>query len=204
MLLQLLHITKNFPGVTALQNVSLSIEAGEVHALCGENGAGKSTLMNILSGNQQPTSGEILLEDKPVMIVNNGQAQKMGIAIVHQEKSLSESLNIAENIYAGRQPVNKLGLINYRQLYDQTNTLLEHLDLSYLSPKTLVKNISPAQQQMIEIAKALSLRPRILILDEPTASVTEKETAILYTIIRKLKKEKTAIIYISHRLQEIF
>lgn len=204
MLLQLLHITKKFPGVTALQNVSLSIEEGEVHALCGENGAGKSTLMNILSGNQQPTAGEIFLDNKPVIIATNGQAQRLGIAIVHQEKSLSESLNIAENIYAGRQPVNKPGFINYTQLYDQTNILLQGLGLSYLSPKTLVKNISPAQQQMIEIAKALSLRPRILILDEPTASVTEKETAILYSIIRKLKKEKTAIIYISHRLQEIF
>ena len=204
MLLQLHHITKSFPGVTALKDVSLQIEAGEVHALCGENGAGKSTLMNILSGNQQPTSGEILLHHKPITIPNPIQAKALGIAIVQQEKSLIESLSIAENIYAGRQPVNKWGLIDYTLLYLQTTALLNRLQLSNLSPQTLLKKLSAAQQQMVEIAKALSSNPRILILDEPTAAVTEKETELLFTIIKKLKEENVAVVYISHRLSEIF
>ncbi|HEV8083961.1 MAG TPA: sugar ABC transporter ATP-binding protein [Chitinophagaceae bacterium] len=204
MLLQLQHINKTYPGVNALKDVSLTIAGGEVHALCGENGAGKSTLMNILSGNQQPTSGEILLNNKSVKITNPLRATALGIAIVHQEKSLSESLSIAENIYAGRQPVNKWGLINYSLLYQKTTGLLERLGLQYLSPRTILKQISSAEQQMVEVAKALSLNPRILILDEPTAAITEKETEILFHIISQLKKDDVAIVYISHRMREIF
>ena len=204
MLLQLQHISKSFGGVAALDDVSLSIEAGKVHALCGENGAGKSTLMNILSGNQQPTSGKILMDHQPTVISSPMQAQALGIAIVHQEKSLAEGLSIAENIFPGRQPVNKWGLINYTLLNKRVTALLNRIELFNLSPRTLVKKLSSAQQQMVEIAKALSSNPRLLILDEPTSVVTEKETELLFAIIKKLKEENVAVIYISHRLREIF
>jgi len=204
MLLQLQQVSKSFAGVTALKEVSMHFNEGEVHALCGENGAGKSTLMNILSGTVQPTQGKIFLRQQLVSIQHYTQAKNLGIAIVHQERSLSESLNIAENIFAGRQPVNKWGLIDYKTLYKQTAALLQRLQLPHLLPTMLVKNLSAAQQQMIEIAKALSTDPAILILDEPTATVTEKETAVLFEIIRNLKLNKVAVIYISHRLREIF
>jgi ribose transport system ATP-binding protein len=203
-LLQLQHISKSFGGVAALDDVSLSIEAGKVHALCGENGAGKSTLMNILSGNQQPTSGKILMDHQPTVLSSPIQAQALGIAIVHQEKSLAEGLSIAENIFPGRQPVNKWGLINYTLLNKRVTALLNRIELFNLSPRTLVKKLSSAQQQMVEIAKALSSNPRLLILDEPTSVVTEKETELLFAIIKKLKEENVAVIYISHRLREIF
>ncbi|MEP7142227.1 MAG: sugar ABC transporter ATP-binding protein [Ferruginibacter sp.] len=204
MLLQLQHISKSFGGVTALRDVSLHIEAGEVHALCGENGAGKSTLMNILSGNQQPTSSKILMHQQPVIISNPIQAHALGIAIVHQEKSLAEGLSIAENIFPGRQPVNKWGLINYTLLNKRVIALLNRIQLFNLPPRTLVKELSSAQQQMVEIAKALSCNPRILILDEPTAVVSGKETELLFSIIKTLKEENVTVIYISHRLREIF
>lgn len=204
MLLQLQHISKSFGGVNALQDVSLHFEAGEVHALCGENGAGKSTLMNILSGNQQPTLGKILMHHQPTIISSPMQAQVLGIATVHQEKSLAEGLSIAENIFAGRQPVNKWGLINYTLLNKRVTALLNRVQLFNLAPQTLVKKLSSAQHQMVEIAKALSSNPRLLILDEPTSVVTEKETELLFTIIQKLKEQNVAIIYISHRLREIF
>jgi ABC-type sugar transport system ATPase subunit len=203
-LLQLQHISKSFGGVNALHDVSLSVEAGKVHALCGENGAGKSTLMNILSGNQQPTSGKILMHHQPIIISSPRQAQALGIAIVHQEKSLAEGLSIAENIFASRQPVNRLGLINYPLLNKRVTALLNRIQLFNLPPQTLIKKLSSAQQQMVEIAKALSCNPSVLILDEPTSVVTEKETELLFTIIKKLKEENVAVIYISHRLSEIF
>lgn len=202
--LELHHITRKFPGVTALDDISLSIRQGEVHALCGENGAGKSTLINILSGNLQPTSGEIHLDGISLILENPLQALSRGIAVVHQEKSLVDSLSIAENIFAGQQPVNKWGFIDFKKLYRQTAALLGKLQLTHLSPDTSVAQLSSAQKQMIEIAKALSKKPSILLLDEPTASITEKETQLLFGIIKQLKAQGVSIIYISHRMAEIF
>lgn len=204
-ILTLQTISKTFPGVKALSDVSFAIEAGEVHAICGENGAGKSTLMNILAGNLQPDSGgKIFIENKVVQIRDFNQARELGIAIVYQERSLIEMLSIAENIFANRHPKTKWGLIDYSQLYVDTQTLLEQLNLTHLSPKTRVEMLSPAERQMVEIAKALSQNPRILILDEPTASISEQEISTLFATIRELKKQGIAVIYISHRMAEIF
>ncbi len=204
MSLQLEHITRKFSGITALDDVCLDIRASEIHALCGENGAGKSTLINIISGNLQPTHGNIKINGRPVTMETPLYAQSLGIAVVHQEKSLVDSLNIAENIFAGQQPVNKWGLIDFKKLYGQTSALLDKLQLNYLSPNTVVSKLSPAQKQMVEIAKALAKNPSILLLDEPTASITENETQLLFSIIKQLKQEGVAIVYISHRMAEIF
>jgi len=204
LVLQLQHITKAFPGVIALDDVSLDIAKGEVHALCGENGAGKSTLMNILSGNLQPDGGTIILKGEKVIIPNPNTARSMGIGMVHQERSLVSELSIAENIFANTQPINRWGLIDYGALYRQTRQLLSQLQLDTLKPRTRVANIPPAEQQMVEIAKALALEPDVLILDEPTAAITEKETEILFQIIRSLTAQGTSVIYISHRMAEIF
>ncbi|GAB4019903.1 sugar ABC transporter ATP-binding protein [Spirosoma koreense] len=203
-MLQLLNISKQFPGVKALENVSLSIDSGEIHALCGENGAGKSTLMNILTGNLQPDSGQILLNGQLVQIDNPAHATALGIAIVYQQLSLVDSLTVAENIYANRQPKNRFGLIQYKTLYAHTQALLTKLALPDIRPHELVSELSPGQKQMVEIAKALSQNPAILLLDEPTASLTNRETATLFTLLRQLRTEGKAIVYISHRLPELF
>jgi ABC-type sugar transport system ATPase subunit len=201
--LELQHITRQFPGVTALDDVCLCVNRAEIHALCGENGAGKSTLINIISGNLQPTSGRILINGGQVAMASPLHARNLGIAVVHQEKSLVDGLSIAENIFAGQQPVDKWGFIDFRKLHRQTSRLLEKLQLD-LSPETTVIQLSSSQKQMVEIAKALSQKPSILLLDEPTASITEKETQLLFSIIRQLRSEGVAIIYISHRMAEIF
>lgn len=197
-------ISKSFPGVNALQQVDFELLPGEIHVLCGENGAGKSTLMHILSGNLQPDDGVILINDREVIIEGPQQAIKQGIAIVYQERSLTEELSVAENIFANRQPKNKMGLIAYRQMYKRTSELLHSLSLYHISPITRVKHLSAAQKQMIEIAKALSINPSILILDEPTASITQVESELLFAIIRQLSTRGVSIIYISHRMKEIF
>lgn len=202
--LELEHITKQFPGVKALQDVSLRVRAGEIHALCGENGAGKSTLMNILSGNLRPDAGSIRIDGNNVILENPQQAFAHNIAIVYQHLSLVNSLSVAENIFANRQPANNWGIIQFDALHKQTTSLLEQLDIAEISPDTLVANLSPAERQMVEIAKALSKQPSIFILDEPTASLTGKETGKLFEILRNLKSKGISIIYISHRLEEVF
>jgi ribose transport system ATP-binding protein len=196
-------ITKDFPGVRALKGVDFDLNEGEIHALCGENGAGKSTLMHILAGVFKQDVGEILLNGEKVSIANQKNANELGISIVYQERSLVGSLNVAENIFAARQPVGAFSVIKWKKLYDDTTELLLKLGI-HIDPKAIVDQFSPAMQQMIEIAKALSLNPQVLILDEPTATITEKEVGLLFSLLRKLKEQGTAIIYISHRLAEIF
>ena len=203
-LLDLQSITKLFPGVVALDRVSLNVKKGEVHALCGENGAGKSTLMNVLSGNYKSDEGSIIFKGEEIRIANQQEARKLGISIVYQERSLVSNLSVAENIFAGQQPTNRWGLISSKKLNDQTRALLNTLELYNINPKTRVEQLSSAQQQMVEIAKALSQQPELLILDEPTASITETETEVLFRIIRNLKAKGVSIIYISHRMAEIF
>ena len=202
--LNLNTITKTFPGVRALDGVSLDVQPGEVHALCGENGAGKSTLMNVLAGNLLPDSGEILLDGQPVAIPNPQKAASLGIAIVYQERSLADPLSVAENVFANNQPRTALGLIDYPALYRQTESLLAELQIGGISPKTPVERLSPGQKQMVEIAKALSKKPQLLILDEPTASLTERETAVLFGVVRRLRERGVALVYISHRMEEIW
>lgn len=203
-MLSLQNITKSFPSVKALENISMEFYAGEVHALCGENGAGKSTLMNIIAGNLQPDSGTLRWKGKPTLIKDVLHASNIGISIVYQERSLIDTLTIAENIYPNNKPLTKWGTINYTQLYENTKHLLDRLNLSKkMSPDLLVKQLSPASKQMIEIAKALASKPELLILDEPSASITEEEIKTLFNIIKQLKHEGVCIIYISHRMSEI-
>lgn len=202
--LLLRDITKLFPGVKALDRVTLDVQPGEIHALCGENGAGKSTLMNILSGNLRPDSGSIVLNDQELVLRNPKEAFEQGIAIVYQHLSLVDSLSVAENIYANQQPKNKWGLIQFEELHAKTTLLLEKLKLQNIKSKTLVGKLSPSHKQMVEIAKALSKHPSILILDEPTASLTDRETKTLFDILLTLKEHGVSIIYISHRLEEVF
>ncbi|MFC5409587.1 sugar ABC transporter ATP-binding protein [Larkinella bovis] len=203
-MLRLTEISKQFPGVKALDGVSLDIRAGEVHALCGENGAGKSTLLNILTGNLQPDAGRIELRDEVVHLSGPAEATRRGIAIVYQQLSLIDSLTVAENIFANRPPQNRWGFIHARRLREQTQALLNELNISAIKPDDRVSGLAPGPKQMVEIAKALSQKPDILLLDEPTASLTERETQTLFALIHQLKTAGKAIVYISHRLSEIF
>ena len=202
MKLCLKNISKSFEVVKALQDVSLEFNEGEVHAICGENGAGKSTLMNILTGNIQPDAGDILLDNQKVIVQNNQHARSLGINIVYQERSLTDGLSVAENIFP-LPPTKSFGRINFVQLNQQTNALLQQLEITEFLPETMVATLSPAQKTLVEIAKALATNPAILLLDEPTASLTDKETTILFSVIRTLKQRGVTVLYISHRMAEI-
>ena len=205
MQLKLKNISKNYGVVKALQNVDFELFEGEIHAICGENGAGKSTLMNILSGNTQPDAGEIFLDNSIIKLKNQNHAADLGIAIVYQQLSLFENQNVAENIFVNQFPKTKSGCIDFETLHKDTQTLLETLKIShFIHPKLMVSELSSGQKQMLEIAKALAKKPSILILDEPTASITENDKKTLFDIINLLKKGGTSIIYISHRMDEIF
>jgi ABC-type sugar transport system ATPase subunit len=203
MLLSTHNIHKRFPGVHALRSVSFDLRSGEVHALVGENGAGKSTLMHILAGVHQPDDGEIKIADQPVIIGDEQHAQRLGIGIVYQERSLFDLLTVAENIFAGRQPKRRWGGIDRATMRAETQNILNQLDLK-IDPDTPLDQLNPAQQQMVEVAKALALNARVLIFDEPTAALTEAETNTLFRVIRQLRQQGKGIIYISHRLHEIF
>lgn len=196
-------ISKSFPGVLAVDEVSFSLGKGEILALIGENGAGKSTLTLILGGVLKPDQGRILLEGKPVMFSSSNDAIQGGISMVFQELSLVGSLPVAENIFANRQPVGMLGNIQWGNLYRQTNEVLQKFNLS-LDPRRQVKYLTMGQQQILEILKSISTNPKVLILDEPTSSLTESETAYLFDNIRKLQQQGISIIYITHKLSEVF
>lgn len=197
------NITKNFPGVKALDNVSVDIRKGEVHALVGENGAGKSTLMKILSGSYFQNEGQLIFEGKEVNFKNPKDAQNIGIAMIHQELSLSQHLSVAENIFQGRLLKNKFGFVNRKKMYKESIKYLSQIGVNNINPKTLIKELSASQMQLVEIAKALSLNAKVLIMDEPTASLTQGETSDLLKIIYELKNKGVSIIYISHKLEEI-
>lgn len=202
-ILHMRQIRKTFPGVVALDNVDFELKRGEVHILLGENGAGKSTLMKILSGAYQKSAGQILFDGAEVEIKNPKHAQTLGISTVYQEFNLIPHLPIGENIFLGREPVRFGGVIDRRAIVDEAKSALTALGLT-IDPRRLVKNLRVAEQQMVEVAKALSLDARILIMDEPTAALTEHEIGELFATIRKLKEKGVAIVYISHRLEELF
>lgn len=201
--LQLNKITKSFPGVKALNSVDFEVYKGEVHAICGENGAGKSTLINVLAGNYKPDEGTIKIDSKEVVFKNHSDSINEGISVVYQERSLVPNLDVAENIYVDRQPKTKLGLIDRKKMFADTRAVCDQIQLS-VKPDEIVGNISPAEQQMVEIAKAMAINCKLIIFDEPTAALSEKETAILFSLIKDIKKRGISIIYISHRLEEIF
>lgn len=197
------HITKDFSGVKVLKNVDFNIYNGRVMALVGENGAGKSTLMKILTGVYLKTEGEIYLDNIEVSFTDTRHSQEAGIAFIHQELNLINDLSIGENIFLGREPLSRRGRILWSKLYENSKYWLKCLGLNE-DPREIVKNLSIGKQQLVEIAKALSLNANIIIMDEPTGALTPDETRKLFSVIRDLKNEGKCIVYISHRLQEIF
>ena len=197
------HITKIFPGVVAVDDVNFAIRKGEVHAIVGENGAGKSTLMHILSGVYRQDRGGIYYKGRKEEITNPSTARQLGIATVYQELMLCHNLNIAENIYLGREERTRSGRINWKKMHEESKKLLDLFGIE-LNTKTLVKNLTVAKMQIVEIAKAMSLNAEVLILDEPTSSLTINETDILFNNLKKLKDANVSIIYICHRLDEVF
>lgn len=202
-LLSISGVSKEFPGVKALNNVSFDLNEGEVHAIVGENGAGKSTLMKILSGIYKKDAGEIIYKGGAVSIPNPFEAQKLGISIIHQELNLMPHLTVAENIFIGREDRRPGGIfLDTNKLLRSTKDLLIELDLN-LNPNSIVGELSIAKQQMVEIAKAVSYRGSVIIMDEPTSSLTPSETEALFKIIRTLKAAGKGVIYISHRLEEL-
>ena len=201
-LVQLVNISKLFPGVQAVDNVSLDIFPGEVHVVAGENGAGKSTLMKLLSQVERPTSGTVLLNGREVAFVSPQHAQHLGISMVYQEFALARHLTVAQNIVLGRERT-RFGAINQRAEAEQARNLLQRVGL-HINPNRLVSTLSVAEQQMVEIAKALDIEAKLVIMDEPTATLTEQEIIHLFSVIRGLTSQGIAVFYISHRLDEIF
>ena len=202
-ILQMENISKSFPGVKALSDVNLTVHKGTIHALMGENGAGKSTLMKILDGIYTPDSGQIIFQGQPVTIDNTHIALKLGISMIHQELSPIPYMTVAENIFLGREPLGRYGLINKRNLNMDTKALLDRLEID-IKPTSLMKTLSVANTQMVEIAKAISYDSSLIIMDEPTSAITEREVAHLFKMIRSLKAKGVTVIYITHKMDEVF
>ena len=200
-ILQAKGITKTFPGVLALSNVDFDLYPGEVHVLLGENGAGKSTLMKVLAGAYPSDSGTIVLNGQEIRLVNPRQAQKLGIGIIYQEFNLVPYMSVAQNIFQGRFP-HRWGLLDQSRMHAESRKLLDSLNMG-IDTRAKVVDLGVAQQQMVEVAKALSVQSRILIMDEPTAALTDREIEQLFAAIHRLKQQGIGIIYISHRLQEV-
>ena len=203
MLLEVEDLRKEFPGVLALDGVSLRVQAGTVHAVMGENGAGKSTLMKIIAGVHPPDGGTLTLRGRPVHLGSPRKALQHGIAMIHQELNLMPSMTVAENVWIGREPLNRLGFVDHAELRRRTAELFLRLGID-TDPLLRVGELSVAERQMIEIAKALSRDADLLIMDEPTSALTEKETRHLFGIIRELKLQGRGVLYITHRLNEVF
>ncbi|GAF95852.1 unnamed protein product, partial [marine sediment metagenome] len=201
--IELKNITKKFPGVKALDCVNFDVKTGEVHALIGENGAGKSTLLKILSGIYKEDEGEIQIKGRTITINSVHRAQELGISIIHQELNLVPNLDVASNIYLGREPCSIIpAKIDHSRLYSDTEKLLGDLDIE-LSPRARVGELNIGYQQLTAIAKAISLDARVVIMDEPTSSLASKEVDILFRIVKRLIKSGISVIFVSHRLEEV-
>ena len=201
--LELRKICKHFPGVAALTDVDLTLYPGEVHMLLGENGAGKSSLMKVLFGAYRADGGEIRYDGMPVVIESPADAKRLGIAVIFQEFSLVPHLSIAQNIYLGREPRNRFGLVDHRRMHSDAAAVLAQLGLAY-DTRAHAADLGVAQQQMVEIAKALSHDARVLVMDEPTAAISDREADALFTVVHRLRDAGVAIVYISHRMKEVF
>ncbi|QNU68585.1 sugar ABC transporter ATP-binding protein [Ruminiclostridium herbifermentans] len=201
--LRVSKIEKSFPGVKALDKIDFTVKKGSVHVLCGENGAGKSTLMKIINGIYQPDSGQIFIDEKPVKISNPIQARSLGISMIFQEMNYVPEMTVEENIFLGNLPVNKFGSVDWKLVRKRATELLRLENLPY-SPTTLLKDLTVSDIQMLEIIKAISYKSDIIIMDEPTSAITLKEVEKLFVKIRELKARGVSIIYISHKLDEIF
>ncbi len=202
-ILELNHITKTFSGVTVLNDVSLRVRRGTVMGLMGENGAGKSTLMKILQGIYMPTQGEVIFDGKQLKVSNINQALLAGISMIHQEMSPIPDMTVAENIFIGREPDTKFGFVDEKELNAKAEALLKDLNLNF-SADTKMRKLTIANMQMVEIAKAISFQSKLIIMDEPTSAITDREVENLFRIIRRLKEKGVTIIYISHKMDEIF
>ncbi len=202
-LLEMQGITKHFPGVVALHDVHFQIQAGEIHALIGENGAGKSTLIKILSGAYQADSGVLTFAGQQVQQPSPASMQRLGVSVIYQELNLVPYLSVARNIFLGHEPQTLQGVIDFRTMHQRSRELLGLLGVD-LSPETLIADLGIAARQLVEVAKALSRHVRLLIMDEPTAPLSEQETATLFEVVRRLRDRGVTVIYISHRLEEIF
>lgn len=202
-MIELSRITKHFGSVQALQEVDFSLFPGEVHALVGENGAGKSTLVKILAGVHRADAGVMKVAGEVVDLHSPTQAQALGIAVVHQEPMLFPDLDVAENVFMGRHPRDRLGRVDWKLMYREVDLLLRSLDVP-LSSHTPVQGLSVAEQQLVEIAKALSLQARVLVLDEPTAALSAHEVDELFLIVKQLRERDVAVLFVSHRLDEVF
>ena len=203
LVLRMDSIVKTFPGVKALDGVHLDVRRGEVHALCGENGAGKSTLMKIIAGAQGYTSGHMYVNGEEVVFHSTKDAERKGIAMIYQEFNMVRDLSVAENMYLGRLPKTSYGAVDWKKLYKDAQEELDRLGLRF-DCRTKVRNLSVAESQMTEIAKCLTIGAKVIIMDEPTAALTDEEIRILFKIIAELKAEGISILYISHRMDEIF
>ncbi|MDR2740554.1 MAG: sugar ABC transporter ATP-binding protein [Treponema sp.] len=202
-LLEMKQIVKNFPGVKALRGVDLKVRPGEIHALMGENGAGKSTLMKCIAGIYRPTSGEIFFDGQVRPLYSPSEALKLGISMIHQELSPVLYRPIMENIWLGREPLNRFGLVDHKKMYEMTKEVLKDIELQE-DPAALMATLTVAKMQMVEIAKAVSYNSKLIIMDEPTSALTEKEINQLFSIMKKLKSQGKSIIFISHKLDEIY
>ena len=202
-MLKMNHISKSFPGVKALDDISISVKRGEIHALVGENGAGKSTLMKILSGAYSLDKGEIIIDGEKIENTTPAKMIEKGIAVIYQELMLLPHRTVAENIFLNRYPKNKMGKIDYKRMEEDTKKVIKELQLD-LDPRAVVEDLSVAKRQMVEIAKAMSRNAKIVVLDEPTAVLGDNELEGLFRIVKNLAAEGVTFIYISHRLKEIF
>ena len=202
-LIEARKITKVFPGTLALNKVDFNLLPGEIHAIAGENGAGKSTLMLIMAGVYQPDGGELIIEGQPVKLRDPHHSQLMGISTVFQELALAPNMSVAENVFTNVQPANRAGLIRFEDMYAETEKALEIFGVQ-INPKVPLRNYSVAIQQIVEIARAIQRKARVLILDEPTSAIGERETEKLFQVLRMLRDRGVSIIYVSHKLNEVF
>ncbi|OSQ43122.1 sugar ABC transporter ATP-binding protein [Thalassospira sp. MCCC 1A01428] len=196
-------IVKTFPAVRALDDVSFDVRPGEVHALLGENGAGKSTLMKVLAGMHRPDQGRIFISEEPAILHSPLEAKRLGVVLIHQELSLAEQMSVAENIFLGELPRKNFGMVDWKKLYADAEAILQRLNCDF-GPQTRVEDLSIAKKQMVEIARALTVEAKAVIFDEPTASLTDQEKEVLFDVIRDLQAQGVGIVYISHRMEEIF
>jgi rhamnose transport system ATP-binding protein len=196
-------VSKRFGATQALDGVSLDLLPGEIHGLVGENGAGKSTIVKVLAGIHQPDSGTVVVDGKPVLLHGPAHARSLGIAVVHQEPRLFPDLTVAENVFMGHTPTGGLGTVNWRDMRREADKIFESLSV-HMDSGDLVRGLSMADQQLIEIAKALSIEARVLVLDEPTASLSAHEVDRLFAIVRQTRDRGVAVLFVSHRLEEVF
>ena len=196
-------ISKSFPGVKALSNIDFAVRKGTVHALCGENGAGKSTLMKIINGLYKADEGQVFIDEKPVEIKNPIQARELGISMIAQELNYASELSVEENIFMGRLPVNKFGKVNWKKVRSEAVKFLEEQKLPY-APTQKLKTLTVSDIRMLEIIKAITNNAKIVIMDEPTSSISQREAELLFDKIAELKAAGVGIIYISHKMDEVF